>query len=235
MAQYSQGAVSVTKNSNIITGTNTSWIGNVLIGNSFKVKGESSIYNIASVDSDTQLTLTAPYEGETATNVAYLITRDFTPNFGLYEISAGDVDWTYNLTQGTIRKIDSLLWDLNGQTVTEYATITGIASESLSNGDFVNIYYESDTQKIRKANASTSLIAHGFVTADYNSGDSVTAMTLGVVPNKSGLTPGVTYFLVESGGYSTTPSSSGVIQSVGQALSPTKMVYYPHILLYYGG
>lgn len=108
--QYSLYTVSVTKGSNIVTGgTGTKFLTNVKAGNAFKVKNDPNIYQVAAVNSDTEIALTSPYLGATAYNVQYQITTDYTPNFGLAEINIGDQDWPVHLTVETIRKIDSIL------------------------------------------------------------------------------------------------------------------------------
>jgi len=108
--QYNLFTVSVEKGSNIVQGaTGTKFLSKVSAGNSFKVKGDPVVYQIASVDSDTQLSLSTAFAGTTAFNVPYQITTDFTPNFGLAEINIGDQDWPTHLTVETLRKIDEIL------------------------------------------------------------------------------------------------------------------------------
>jgi len=106
LAQYKIGTVSVTNGSNTVTGQATVWSTNAAVGYTFKIKDEDAIYNIASIVSDTQITLTVNYAGTTKSNQEYQITRDFTPNLSLPEIWAGDIDWPFHLTD-TIRKIDT--------------------------------------------------------------------------------------------------------------------------------
>jgi len=113
MSQYTQYTVSVTNNSAVVTGaTGTKFITKVAPGNAFKIKNDVVLYQVSSVDSDTQLTLTAPYKGSTAYNVQYQVTTDYTPNFGFAEVNVGDQDWPVHLTTNTIRKIDQVLGGL---------------------------------------------------------------------------------------------------------------------------
>lgn len=107
MSQYRTGTVAVTSASAVVTGSGTSWLTYVAVGDTFKIESENAIYNIASVDSDTQITLTTNYAGTTASSQSYQITVDFTPNLEIPEIWAGDLDWPYHLTNG-LRLIDSL-------------------------------------------------------------------------------------------------------------------------------
>lgn len=107
MSQYKTGSVTVTAASATVTGSETVWLTYVSVGDTFKIEGENAIYNIASVDSDTQITLTSAYAGATASGQSYQITVDFTPNLSIPEIWSGDLDWPYHLTQG-LRLIDTL-------------------------------------------------------------------------------------------------------------------------------
>lgn len=107
MAQYRTGTVSVTNGSAVVTGSGTVWLTNAAAGDAFKIESENVVYSIASVDSDTQITLSTNYVGVTDSALTYQIVVDFTPNLSLPEIWAGDIDWPYHLTLG-LRRIDTL-------------------------------------------------------------------------------------------------------------------------------
>jgi hypothetical protein len=107
--QYTSGNVTATPGSQIITGAGTLWLTNVLPGYCFKLQDENAIYAIASVDSDTQIHLTANYSGAGGSGKSYQICVDFTISFGLGEVWAGDRDWQFHLTVNTIRALDTLL------------------------------------------------------------------------------------------------------------------------------
>jgi len=109
MSQYTTGHVAATNGSAVITGTSTLWLANVSTGDTFKIEDIDAVYDIGSVDSDTQITLTANWAGATTSGESYQITRDFTSNENLLEIWKGDKDWPYHLTQ-SLRKIDTALW-----------------------------------------------------------------------------------------------------------------------------
>lgn len=109
MAQYTTGTVSVTNGSNVVTGSGTAFLTNVIVGNSFNISGENVVYTVASVDSDTQIKLSVNYEGTTSSGSSYQISTSFTPNSNFYEVNIGDKDWPIHLTQNTIRKIDAEL------------------------------------------------------------------------------------------------------------------------------
>ena len=115
MSQYKAYTVNVTNGSITVTGDLTAFLTNVSPGDSFLVAGELVTYAVAAVVSDTQLTLASPYQGDTASAVAYRISRDFTPNYNLAELSKGDADWPVILTVETIRKLDSIIAGLEAR------------------------------------------------------------------------------------------------------------------------
>ncbi|HUJ79411.1 MAG TPA: hypothetical protein VLY45_03735, partial [Nitrospiria bacterium] len=83
--RYNTGTVSVTNGSAVVTGSGTTWTGaGIATGGAspdqFKVSLDGTYYSVLSVDSDTQLTLTAPYNGSTATGGAYAIIKNGAAN-----------------------------------------------------------------------------------------------------------------------------------------------------------
>lgn len=124
MPQYKTGTVNVTNNSPTIIGQGTFWLTNVQIGNSFKVKDINTVYTINSVDSDIQITLSTNYNEVTNEGLEYQIVVDFTPNYDIPEIYAGDVDWPYHLTQA-LRIIDSNLGKTGLQGLTGQTGLQG--------------------------------------------------------------------------------------------------------------
>ena len=106
MSQYSTGLSSVTNGSPTVTGTNTLWLANVTAGDSFTVAGDGVMYDVASVDSDTQITLSVAYAGSTASGVVYTIARDFTSPDDFPELTTGDIETPTIITRA-FRKIQS--------------------------------------------------------------------------------------------------------------------------------
>ena len=104
MSQYSTGTASVTNGSATVTGSNTLWLANVTAGDSFTVAGDGVMYDVASVDSDTQVTLSAPYAGTTASGVVYAIGTGFTVPDSFPEMSQGDIE-TATIFTRAMRKI----------------------------------------------------------------------------------------------------------------------------------
>lgn len=105
------------------------------------------------------------------------------------------------------------------------------ASENLSAGDFVNLFDDSGTVRMRLADNSNGRPADGYVL------NAVTALASGVIKplhvgvnnQLAGLTAGSRYFLDTAGGVTTTaPSSTGdTVQCLGIALSATELYMQP--------
>lgn len=106
MGQYNTGSVTLVNGSPVVTGQSTAFLTNVSIGDLFKRQNQNVLYEIASVDSDTQIQLSANYAGSGESAASYTITRNFTPNLTLPEISSGDKDWPYVLTRA-LRILDA--------------------------------------------------------------------------------------------------------------------------------
>lgn len=105
-------------------------------------------------------------------------------------------------------------------------TATIEASENLTAGDLVNIYNDSGTAKVRKADATAAgKEAQGFVLASVTSGNNAEVYFEGSNTQMSGLTPGNQFLSTTAGGATgTAPSGSGnVVQYVGIAISATTM------------
>lgn len=105
------------------------------------------------------------------------------------------------------------------------------ASEALTAGP-VNLWNDSGTLKMRKADATTAgKEADGYVTGSVSSGASGTFYYgSGVITGLTGLTIGTIYFLSTTAGAvtSTAPSSAGnVVQRLGKAKSTTELVFAP--------
>ena len=128
MSQYSTGTASVTNGSATVTGTNTLWLANVTAGDSFTVAGDGVMYDVASVDTDTQVTLSVAYAGVTASGVVYAIGTGFTVPDSFPEMSQGDIETATIFTRG-MRKIQSkfsaIVSDISGKAEIAGQTFTG--------------------------------------------------------------------------------------------------------------
>jgi hypothetical protein len=118
MSQYSTGTATLTNNNATVTGTNTLWLANVTAGDSFTVAGDGVMYDVASVDSDTQITLSAPYAGTTASGVVYAIGTGFTVPDNFPEMSQGDIETATIFTRGMRKiqgKFSEVVSDISGK------------------------------------------------------------------------------------------------------------------------
>lgn len=108
MSQYVTGTVNVKNANSTVIGVGTVWTGNVAAGDIFIVVGDSVSYEVGSVSSNTQLTLTAPYAGANANGSSYVVARDFTPTHDIPYINKGDVE-TALILKRALMIIDGLL------------------------------------------------------------------------------------------------------------------------------
>lgn len=105
-------------------------------------------------------------------------------------------------------------------------TASIVASEALSAGDYVNVYDDTGTAKVRKADATTAgKEAHGFVLSAVSSAALATVYFEGTNTAITGQTAGVVYLATTAGvGSITPPSAAGnVVQRIGFAVSATAM------------
>lgn len=105
------------------------------------------------------------------------------------------------------------------------------ASEAISAGAWVNIYYDTGTVYVRNADASsTAKKADGFVKAAVASGANATVYVNGVNDALSSLSPGEDYFLsgdTAGAGTTTAPSTAGYLcQKIGTAISATAIPFH---------
>ena len=117
MAQYSSAktntTVSVTKNSATIIGNGTAWSNEIKVGDAFTVKATNVVYDIAEVVSDTEITLSSPYRGNTNLQAQYTIHRDFTVPDNIPELTNGDIE-TGTIMKRLARRIQSKFNELTG-------------------------------------------------------------------------------------------------------------------------
>lgn len=109
-------------------------------------------------------------------------------------------------------------------------TLSIVASENLAAGDFVNIWDDTGTAKVRKADAAaTGKEAVGFVLAAVNSGVNALVYFEGSNNQLSSLSVGARYYLsaATAGAVTTTPpsASGNVVQYVGVATTATSIAF----------
>lgn len=115
---------------------------------------------------------------------------------------------------------------------------TGIGAETsaieafgaLAAGDMVNVYNDSGTMKVRKADGSSGVApANGFVLQAYTTGQTATVYWGGLVTGLSGLTPGQHFLSTTPGATNhVAPSTAGnIVQRVGIAISADVLMFNP--------
>ena len=121
-AWYRVGTVALTKNSKIVTGSGTYWLSAGLhTGDIFSVDNVVD-YEIASVDSNTQLTLKTAYAGNTTTETDYSIVRNFTAS-----MAAQVAAQTANLLNDMRRYVDADMQSIHGKSAYQIACEKGYA------------------------------------------------------------------------------------------------------------
>jgi hypothetical protein len=108
--------------------------------------------------------------------------------------------------------------------------VTHPSSENLTAGNFVNLWNDSGTIKVRKADATDNTKpADGFVLANVTSPANADVYLIsGQNDQLSALTLGGEYYLSTTPGAitATAPSSAGnIVQRLGKAVSATKLIF----------
>jgi hypothetical protein len=109
-------------------------------------------------------------------------------------------------------------------------TFTGVASEALAAGDFVNIYSNAGTMNVRKADASGGVAkkADGFVLAAVLNAGTATVYYGNLNNQKTGMTVGARQYLsgtTPGGTVETPPSTTGhIAQPLGKSIAATQMI-----------
>jgi hypothetical protein len=97
------------------------------------------------------------------------------------------------------------------------------ADEALAAGDFINVFNDDGTAKVRKADASTGgKQAHGYVLESATMGNLATVYFEGHNTSVTGATPGAVFLGTTAGAFqATAPTGSGQsVQRLGVAIAP---------------
>ena len=100
------------------------------------------------------------------------------------------------------------------------------ASENLASGEWVNVWNDAGSFRVRKADGTTEgKETHGFVLENVTSGQNARVFFEGTNNQVTGQTPGRVFLSTTPGdGTSTAPSGSGnVVQIIGFATSATSV------------
>ncbi|MBE9178585.1 hypothetical protein IQ268_08440 [Oculatella sp. LEGE 06141] len=140
--------------------------------------------------------------------------------------SGGAADANKIVATGTDGRLDQSLMPIGVAADTD----TILASEALSAGDFVNIWLDSGTRKVRKADASNNRAANGFVLSAVSNGQNATVFCQGRNTAVSGMPPGGVVWLSATtpGAASITPPATTpgyIVQQLGFAPSATAILF----------
>ena len=102
-SSYSTGTVTTTASSSVVTGSGTSWSASLVAGMIVSLSGDTTrFYVIASVDSNTQITLTEPYLGTAGAGQTYS-----TAPFGTVSTRGGRAANLYAVSAGRLLTLES--------------------------------------------------------------------------------------------------------------------------------
>lgn len=117
MSTYDTGSATVKVNAATVWGNGTAFTTYVEAGDQFHLRSEATFYQIAAVNSATNLTLNSGYAnssyaaGTELSSRNYQIITDFTPYKNIPEISPNDANFQYIYTKGA-RVIDSAMFKM---------------------------------------------------------------------------------------------------------------------------
>lgn len=123
---YSQGTISATSNNTIINGTGTAFIQGVRVGDGITIQGSSSLHEVISIASNTQMTIKPAYTGATGSGKQYAVApvlgydKDLSDAFNQLRLQFGDKlsslqPWAYAATASAA--LDALGFSASGKTV----------------------------------------------------------------------------------------------------------------------
>lgn len=93
---YSQGTISATSNNTVINGTGTAFIQGVRVGDGITIAGSTSLHEVISIASNTQMTIKPAYTGATGSGKQYAVApilgydKDLSDAFNQLRLQFGD-------------------------------------------------------------------------------------------------------------------------------------------------
>lgn len=123
---YSQGTITATSNNTVINGTGTAFIQGVRVGDGITIAGSTSLHEVISIASNTQMTIKPAYTGATGSGKQYAVApilgydKDLSDAFNQLRLQFGDKlsslqPWAYAATASAA--LDSLGFSESGKTV----------------------------------------------------------------------------------------------------------------------
>ncbi|MBU2177588.1 MAG: hypothetical protein KJ556_21050, partial [Gammaproteobacteria bacterium] len=137
MSAYNEGTVTLVSGSTAVTGYGTAWYNEVDIGDLFVKRGDTIVYTVAGILSDTALALKETWPGPTVSGQIYDIVRDFTLNAQLPKLYGSDrSDWP-GIMGNMLNRIDD--WAL-GWNQTPFTCSFNTASGFTCTGDKTGLF-----------------------------------------------------------------------------------------------
>ncbi|HEY4716356.1 MAG TPA: hypothetical protein VII00_04555 [bacterium] len=142
---YTTGTVAVTNNNTSVTGTGTTWLNTVQPGWKFRVDTNGNWYTVASVASDTSLTLTTAYFGSTASGQAYTLYAAGNPtaNFtnGSTTVTGNGTSWPASMNGWYIKNDSNGVWYLinSVSSATQITLSSAYAGATMSGASFTSL------------------------------------------------------------------------------------------------
>lgn len=156
--QYKIGTVTTTNGSQVITGVGTLWLANIVSGALFTVPGDNVTYEIASVDTDTQVTLSANYAGTGAAGVTYAMHRDFTSG-NIPLLSNNDIE-TGTIFSRAMAQIQDLISTNEKPSIVDNGTATILTLSAGGGATFSGDINLSNNKRLYLGNSNEGSIRH---------------------------------------------------------------------------
>jgi hypothetical protein len=117
------------------------WSGEIAAGDLFTIVGDNAWYEVASVGSNTSITLSANYAGTTGSGKSYAISRDFTTRLALPYPQKGDIE-TASIIKRAFEQIDT---ETNIATANYSATSAPTANDDSGDGYSIGSWWVNVT------------------------------------------------------------------------------------------
>ena len=123
---YSQGTITATKNNTVINGVGTAFLQGVRVGDGITIAGSTSLHEVISIASNTQITIKPAYTGTTGAGKQYAVApvlgydKDLSDAFNQLRLQFGDKlsslqPWAHAATASAA--LDSLGFSASGKGV----------------------------------------------------------------------------------------------------------------------
>jgi hypothetical protein len=162
--------VSVTTGTTTVTGTGTNWIstsGTITAGDKFRIDSDGTWYAIASVDTDTQLTLSANYAGSSTTTteftlrnstLASVVTNSKTVTITGANLLTLDVSMPGSGTTGDYFRVDSdgTWYQITNRTATTLTLASGYTGSTVSGAAYTIIRTNANRNWLTRGDLDTT-------------------------------------------------------------------------------